>query len=337
MKRFLPLFGMFFCIGSVIAQAEPPYPGARNAHALVWDNDRETLVLYGGADRENVTEDVWEWTESDGWRATELLALTPGKRTFPAFADLPGDGMAIMGGNRVLFGKSPSADTFLSDTWLWDGVGWSPACLANEPPPRAEASMIYDELRGQLVLFGGYRFVDGDYVRLGDSWACNPFDTSDGWSLITDTGPKPQNGSAMTFDPKHRVPLILAHDEDTSALWLLEGDRWERLGESIQRRFNPALAMNADTGVLTLFGGWTGQDRSADTMQYVHGAWRTLDVTGPDARNHSVLVDAGPRLGMLLYGGHDGKRIYNDFWQFLNGTWSKIAGTDPVKRKSNNH
>jgi len=56
---------------------------------------------------------------------------------------------------------------FLDDTWNWDGINWiqltPPPPL---PPARAGASMVFDPVTGQLILFGG----NSNSGFLNDTW-----------------------------------------------------------------------------------------------------------------------------------------------------------------------
>jgi hypothetical protein len=84
--------------------------------------------------------------------------------------------MAYDGTRRriVMFGGGTIAGN--SDiTWLWDGVTWMQASPANSPLKRQLPAMAFDDLREQVVLFGG----------VGDSTA-NIF--SDTW-IFTASGP----------------------------------------------------------------------------------------------------------------------------------------------------
>src|SRR6266516_6167944 len=56
-----------------------------------------------------------------------------------------------------------------NSTWVWDGRDWKKLSPATSPPLRDEYQMAYDEVRQQVVLFGGRGGVGGT-VRLGDTW-----------------------------------------------------------------------------------------------------------------------------------------------------------------------
>src|SRR5262249_46248534 len=73
-------------------------------------------------------------------------------------------------GNVVLFGGFQAAtDTYLGDTWTWDGTSWTEQHPADSPTPRAGFGMVYDGARHQVVLWGG---SDG-YTTFQDTWVWN--------------------------------------------------------------------------------------------------------------------------------------------------------------------
>jgi hypothetical protein len=57
-------------------------------------------------------------------------------------------------GRVVLFGGR-LGETFLSDTWEWDGNDWTPRFPVASPPAREGHALVYDELRDRVVMFGG--------------------------------------------------------------------------------------------------------------------------------------------------------------------------------------
>jgi hypothetical protein len=55
-------------------------------------------------------------------------------------------------------------------TWVWNGQDWSPLSPAQSPTVRAASGIVYDGVRGQVLLFGG----DGLAAPLNDTWALAP-------------------------------------------------------------------------------------------------------------------------------------------------------------------
>jgi hypothetical protein len=56
---------------------------------------------------------------------------------------------------------SPDDASVVAQTWEYDGVSWTRIDGAVAPPPRSGGSMVYDDARGAMVLYGG---------GLSDTW-----------------------------------------------------------------------------------------------------------------------------------------------------------------------
>src|SRR5579862_946485 len=84
----------------------------------------------------------------------------------------------------------------LNDTWTWDGTNWTIINPAQSPPPRSNAAIAYDSVRGQTVVFGGQGVGSAD---LGDTWL---WDGSN-WTQSQQTGPPAREYHAMAFDSQH--------------------------------------------------------------------------------------------------------------------------------------
>jgi hypothetical protein len=65
----------------------------------------------------------------------------------------------------VLFGGA--GNTFLNDTWEWDGAAWIEAVPVQRPTGRTGPRLVYDVARGRTVLSGG---AAGNWVVQDDVW-----------------------------------------------------------------------------------------------------------------------------------------------------------------------
>jgi hypothetical protein len=90
--------------------------------------------------------------------------------------------MGSLGGNAVLFGGEQDANTFLDDTWTFDGTKWTESAVSG-PSVRFHHAMA--PLGGVLVLFGGGGPAGAPVPWLSDTW------TWDGatWTQLQVDGP----------------------------------------------------------------------------------------------------------------------------------------------------
>jgi hypothetical protein len=306
---------------------------------MVYDGRRGRVVLFGGADETKVCGDTWEW-DGKTWR---LMSLTgPGPRTFPAMAyDSRRKKVVLFGGNRVLFGKNPDENTFLGDTWEWDGLKWTRLEVSG-PPPRAEAAIAFDARRGRVVLFGGHNRTSEGRVRLGDTWEWD----GKKWTQINVTGPSKRNGAAQVYNSESAKIVLFggATQEGVSGeTWEWDGKQWLQNRSAItQGRFNSVMAYDSARRKVIRFGGRYGGKPVGDTWEYDGKGWRHLSSTGPTERNHTGMAYDSKRKEIVLFGGHDfglsdGVNIFGDTWEWDGSEWALKKAGEARKRIDNGH
>src|SRR6185437_485998 len=97
-------------------------PGPRTGHLLVYDSNRNVLILFGGGDWSSLpgsaTNDVWEWDGSSWTKRTDILGTPPSARSYMF-------GAFDSSRNRVvIFGGVDTSGTYLNDVYEYDGVSW---------------------------------------------------------------------------------------------------------------------------------------------------------------------------------------------------------------------
>lgn len=144
-----------------LLQSPAQSPPERNEHAMAYDAARQRTVLFGGqlgpAGNFAYVNDVWEW-DGATWHTTSPAVQPPTPR-YPtrAFAyDASRQRIVLFSGHNSL-----------ADTWTWDGQQWTQLAAAPAPLARQNHSLIYDETRQTLVLFGGSVPVQG---QRNDTW-----------------------------------------------------------------------------------------------------------------------------------------------------------------------
>ena len=305
----------------------------RNAHAMVYDTDRQQVLLFGGADAGYVHQDTWQWDNAT--RIWQFVTDSgPGPRTFPALAyDERNHAALLFGGNRVLFGTGKETDSFLGDTWLYRNGQWKKVNTAG-PGGRAEAAVAYDRDRGRVVLFGGYRRIGENTQRFGDTWEW------DGrrWQSKATSGPSPRNGAAMAYDQRRHRVVLFGGPGPSNETWEWNGHRWNQIqAGDVPGRFNPVMAYDVARHEVVRFGGWTGTVRANDTWVLQSGRWVLLNVAAPPARNHSAMVYDRKRDRAILFGGHDGDSVFGDTWEWDGTMWTLVASVPREKFVDNGH
>lgn len=128
-------------------------PPLRAGTRMAYDEARQVVVLFGGEWGGTIYNDVWEW-DGLSWENPVPSGLAPPPRHGASMAWVAELGMV------VVYGGAFGPNAHRTDTWGWDGVGWTELTDVPEPGPGALAAApaVGDTRRGVMVLFGGVYF-----------------------------------------------------------------------------------------------------------------------------------------------------------------------------------
>ena len=117
--------------------------GPRSHHAMVFDEARGVIVMFGGGRTSRSLEtDTWEWNGS-AWRRV-ATAGPPGLAHFAMVYD-------TLRKRTIVFGGFDERYKYLSDVWAWDGKSWE-RVVEGGPPARSHHSMAFDPRSGSIVV-----------------------------------------------------------------------------------------------------------------------------------------------------------------------------------------
>lgn len=167
-------------------EGEGPSPTPRAFHTATWDPARGQMLLFGGQGRDGrYLDDLWSYTPTTNrWTLVEGSEPRPsGRIRHSAVWDDATGQMLVFGGylsegryGGNLWGYRPATGTWAELSP--DGAG---------PPSRARHSAVWDPVRKQMLVFGGY--VGGiDYLE--DFWSYDP--NSQLWTLVSARGLLPR-------------------------------------------------------------------------------------------------------------------------------------------------
>jgi hypothetical protein len=148
----------------------------------------------------------------------------------------------------VLFGGTNGENSYLGETWEWNGAGWTQRPISG-PAARAFHSMTFDTTRGVTVLHGG-KTAQG---ITSETWEYN----GAAWSLRTSSGPVRQHHNLVYAGGR----TILVGGEDSTGYvtgtWEWDGSNWtQRAGANPRGRDAAAAAFDGGRNVLVLHGGF---------------------------------------------------------------------------------
>lgn len=291
------------------------HPSIRGQYAMAWDGSQ--IMLFSGSDRTNpLVADTWTW---DGIDWTERSpAHSPSARWSAGCA------YDSARGEVVIFGGSTDVASEIAndETWVWNGTDWTQKFPANSPSARLFATMAYDEIRGESVLFSG-----SDGVSLGgldDTWTWDGTDWTEKFPVTSPTSGDPfgtmawdeANGLVVgwglggltptwTWDGTDWADLAPAHQPSSggNVYELLSGLCDWRVGGKVLQ-FG---GVSHRSGIVVTDGTWTwdGTDWTPETPAH-----------SPLARDDMTLAFDFGRDEAILFGGLGAITTFN-----LGDTW----------------
>ena len=188
-------------------------PARRRGHLMVYDSRRDRIILFGGETCDNLCyqNDTWEF-DGSAWTSISTATAPPpqawGSMTFddkraravlfggintpftelweyePANTNRPWQLMPQTGAvppnlaGQMVYDKLRERTVFFDGnglTYEWDGVRWDLRSPPVSPPQRFFASITYDDIHNQVVMFGG---SSGVHPVFNDTWFYHPENTA---------------------------------------------------------------------------------------------------------------------------------------------------------------
>ncbi len=229
-------------------------------------------------------------------------------------------------GQAILYGGNWNT-TLFADTWLWNGSTWTLLHPADNPGMLAEHEMVYDETRGQIVLFGGLGGVPPVYSN--QTWV---WDGTNWTQMHPRVSPPEREGHAMAYDAvAQKVVLFGGYGDyaETNDTWTWDGSNWTQVVTPVspKARYGHSMAFDATRGETVLFGGLLSQPTPtwfSDTWVFNGSAWQQkVSATPPPPRAGHVLAYHPALQAVLMVGGAGGKQVSGSSWNydFRRETW----------------
>jgi hypothetical protein len=245
--------------------------------------------------------------------------------------------MAYDGERTILFGGYAAAG-HRSDSWEWNGTGWTALAGVN-PSARDASSVAYDPARDRLVLFGGSSAAGEPFQN--DTWEMAPQPGTPVATHLTLTGTSAVVGGTATMlaslttesgQPvggrtiKFTLGNVNAGAPVTNARGVamfagLEGSPFVPGTEPIEAVFAGDLLFASSQGRAEL-------SITADPSQ----TWSQALVAGPSARYNHAMAGAPGRV--VLFGGWNPTQggILGDTWEWNGSVWTLRGVSGPTPR-----
>lgn len=320
---------------------------ARSTHSGAVDPASGNFYIFGGTAESVVYNDLWRW-DGTVWATLDPSGDAPAPTALAATTwDTTNRQLLVFGGYAGDFRVQQNFDALYAyrpatNTW----VHLQPENAG--PGARQAASAVWDPVRQQMLIFGGWDFGSGSSM-FSDLWAYAP--ATNRWTQLKQgmgSGPAtPENPipgrfrHAAAWDPGRERMIVFAgccgggveFPNDTWAYYPAD-NRWEQItpgGERVPGRNRVSGAWDPVRERLIVFGGIGECFVRSDLWAYSArtGRWDqlALGALDPLARmGHSLVWDGGNGRA-LMFGGCNAQTYTNDVWEMHPATaqWTLVS------------
>lgn len=300
----------------------PITPPPRFGHGMVYDSDRDRVILFGGFG-ENPLNDMWEF---DGTEWKEIIPLTvPSPRFAPRMAYDESRGRVVLFGDRT----QPTSGVLLGDTWEFDGFTWLEIDTPVSPPPATDPAIAYDHVKQQVIL------VDRAVWRYD----------SGGWHLVDDRQSYGfRRGATLTYDTREESLVLFGGTLSTSlhGTWVYSYENWAIILPGPKAGAYPKMVNDPLRNRTIFFGEPRLSSTSTNTWEYDGVGWRSYahDVSPGPRSEHAMVWDATAG-HLFLFGGvqlgHNSAGRTSDMWRYDGESWNEIQPEGPVPAPRSAH
>jgi hypothetical protein len=304
--------------------------------------------------------DASDLAGGDPWRnrtPAALPAAWPPAATLVPLAFDGARGRVLMFGGGTILGWAQSNDLFEwdGDAGQWDRLTPTPLPAA-WPKPLGGHAMAWDARRKKLVVFGGYDFVQIDFLNPhADLWELDSATLT--WTnrtpaVLPASWPAPRYLHALVYDSARDKTVLFGGWTSTNNFPIYD-DLWEWDGDSgtwtdrtpsprpaawPKARYHHAMVYDSQRQRTVLFGGYVGGPLANDIWEWDGAAFvnRTpspLPAGWPPPRDEHAVAYDPVRARMLVFGGYH--PILGDTWEWNGATndWGQVDAPGPSPRR----
>jgi hypothetical protein len=313
---------------------------------VVYDHQRDRVVLFGGLTGDTPLPELWEFNPEDRtWTQVELQGAVPGVvpdqiEAFQLAYDSTNNHVYLLGGfcerpspAEDCIGLFPHAD----ELWRWDpATGLFELVLSFDfdgrdiSVYRRELQMVFDETRSELLVFGGEDYEPGStgHPLSNQLWVW-PVEQGR-WIDRTPAQEHPVGRWLQTIAMSDSGRLLMfggilppfAAVYDTWTWDALSG-RWEQpespaLPDGM--RSAPSMVYVPVNDSFFLFGGYYEGSPTSDMWAFdsSQDAWNPVAPSGamPELRSEATMVYDPDSQKVLLFGGIANTKFLQDTWEW---------------------
>lgn len=310
-----------------------PAPGPRIGSSLVYDSQRDRLLMFDGT-----SAVTWELDPAadSSWRRVATTGRPTSGLWHASIYDPVRDRLIVFGGSR----QDALWELPLSGTPAWAPL----VAQGTGPVPLSMASAIYDPVRDRMVIFAG---MDTLSQPRGELWELALSGTPT-WSPLNPAGSGnlglPRHAHAATYDSRRDRMLVFGGIQNglrLSSVWACDftgGDGWHVLaagGTGPTARLGAAAAYDSLADALVVHGGYDGGFPNDAKLLSFAGAptWSDL-APAPRGRYWAASAFDPVRERLVVFGGKDSLTL-GDTWALglgANPGWHALGALAPAPR-----
>lgn len=302
-------------------------PQTANGILMNYDEARQQVVLFGGADRlsphPSTNHGTWTWNGQQWFLASETGPR--GREWSQMVYDSHRQVCVMYGGTGGEFVREP-----LRETWEWNGNTWQ-LRDTNGPLGCVYHAMAYDRARQRTVLYGGAAcWSSGCGAVPTWTWEWD----GQSWTRVSTNGPPRRLSHAMAYDEaRGRVVLFGGVDNGLmrgySDTWTWDGTNWMEMPVAGPGyRTEHSMTYDFERQTVVLFGG---RSTNNSVWEWDGAGWSEHPASVPRWCMLPGLAYDGARNAIVRYGGltanDNGISIYvPETWLLaVQETWVNFA------------
>ncbi|MFO0666921.1 MAG: kelch repeat-containing protein [Polyangiaceae bacterium] len=202
------------------------------------------------------------------------------------------------------------------------------------PTYRSSTAMVFDQLRGEGVLFGESSNDDRDTTWI---WNGNLFREHPRRRGVS--GPEGRSGHALAWDPVRQVVVLfggtLISGARSDETWTWNGRNWTAVVSEPHPspRSLASLIWDDERKNLVLYGGQTEKELSSETWTFDGRRWALRQTGLPPQRFGTAMAWDPIRKTVVLVGGTLADTL-GDTWTWNGTEWRIFTGLGPTPRAS---
>ena len=313
-------------------------PSERVYNVITYDGNNKNVVLFGGFNPSvsNIpNNETWIWN-GNNW-IQKFPTNSPSERLLPVITyDDNNKNVVLFGGSQN--NRMNSNNSYLNDTWIWDGNNWIQKFPADSPSLGVDYDMTYDYSNKNVVLLGS---KNDTWIWNGNNWTQKFPINSPGITIY----------GTMSYDHTNKNVVLFGGTEETlnssekikKTTYIWDGNNWIQKFPVNSPQISVFASSTYDfySKSIILYGGADITEGNAvlygDTWSWDGNNWtQIITSSSPSASISNITYDLNNN-NIVLFGGgsiiNSNDIFYKDTWIFTSDNTSNTYTYKIIKEQ----